>query len=386
MEQDYEELHQQLWALVAAMDGRLVGGAEAVAAKLFAQAKAAGFAYSPAVQAELTTYLDSLDTLLRQNIAAAIPLGSPAPLGDKLITSLSEQAFQERWPDGLRLSDRLWKFRGDTQRGFAQVLQEGVRLGQSASGIIYDLQRQVEARGTRFEIVHAEAEDWAAKLADAGRSAIRNPASRDSWQRAVKEVRRHINQLSDNGTRQAAETAFKKMRAAVAAGDEALIRETLKWWLYDKQLAYFKRIARTEVATAQHRAVIASAIDDPDVIGYLWSVSSSHPRFDICDYYASIDMGLGRGVWPKHAVPKHKAHPHCMCALSPRVTKIKQRGEVNYADFIRGINADQRDKLLPAWARQAQQRGLDWESLIRPDGFGLITRDEARARFGAVVA
>jgi hypothetical protein len=58
-----------------------------------------------------------------------------------------------------------------------------------------------------------------------------------------------------------------------------------------------------------HNAVIDSTHDDSTIIGYQWRLSGSHKIFDICDYYANIDMGLGKGVWTKDAVPRHKAHP-----------------------------------------------------------------------------
>lgn len=382
MESDYDQLHASLWALVAAMDGRIERTAQAVVDKLIASLKAEGYEAGPETRAALTAYLESTDATLLTAIRSAIPLGSPAPMGDAVISRLATQAFEERWPDGLRLSDRLWKFKTGTERGFFGVLQEGARTGRSTGGLVYDLQRQIEARGARFDLAQTELEDWATLLADAGRAAIHNPSARESWYRTVAQVREHLNKLSDTGTRQAAEVAFKRIRTAVAGGQEALINEAVQWWMYDKQLSFLKRIARTEMATAQHRAVIASAIDDPDIIGFHWQLSSSHPRPDICDYYAGIDMGLGKGVWTKEAVPKHKAHPHCMCKLSPRVSKVKQPGALNYAEFIQGVTPERRAQLLPAWAREAQQRGVELPALIRPDGLGLISKADALTRFG----
>jgi len=380
---DYEALQRRLWQLVQEFEGRLVGGARAVVAQLLERMKAEGYQAGPETEQALTDYLDSIDGTLRAGIEAAIPLGSPAAMSDALVARLATEAFTRTWQDGKNLSTRLWQFKGNTRRGFTEVLTQGARAGKGASGVVYDMQRAIEARGARFQIVNTELDDWAAMLAEAGKAAIHDSKSRKAWANTVAEVRAHLNTLSETGTRHAAEVAFKKIRAAVAAGNQEMIGDALYWWFYDKQLFLLKRIARTEMATAQHRAVIASTLDDPDIIGYQWRLSPTHPDPDICDYYAGIEMGLGRGVWPKDQVPDHKAHPHCMCTLIPRVTRVNDRGAVDYAEFIQGVTPERREALLPVWARDAQKLGLGLTELIRPDGLGLITRGAALARFGA---
>jgi len=129
------------------------------------------------------------------------------------------------------------------------------------------------------------------------------------------------------------------------------------------------------MATAAHRAVIASVEGDASIIGFQWRLSGSHPTSDICDYYANIEMGLGKGVWTKAAVPHHKAHPHCMCLLIPRGTPIKSSGSKNYGEFIQNVNPERRAQLMPAWAREAVKNGTPISDLIRQDGLGLITQE-----------
>jgi hypothetical protein len=131
------------------------------------------------------------------------------------------------------------------------------------------------------------------------------------------------------------------------------------------------------MATAAHRAVISSTESDDSIIGYQWRLSASHPATDICDYYANIEMGLGKGVWTKEAVPHHKAHPHCMCLLIPRVTPIAQKGSKNYAEFIANTTPERRNQLLPKWASEAVDNGIDMKKLINSDGQGLISKKEA---------
>jgi hypothetical protein len=87
------------------------------------------------------------------------------------------------------------------------------------------------------------------------------------------------------------------------------------------------------------------------VIGYQWRLSSSHPFPDICDYYAGVDFGLGRGVWPKEKVPPEKAHPHCMCSLVPRVTPVQQPGRLSPEEMEAGRN------------KSEEKRAREWDAL-----------------------
>jgi len=69
------------------------------------------------------------------------------------------------------------------------------------------------------------------------------------------------------------------------------------------------------------KATVELTKDEEEIVGYQWRLSRSHPRADICDVYASVDYGLGRGVHPKGKLPRLPAHPHCMCYLVPIVRR-----------------------------------------------------------------
>jgi hypothetical protein len=383
-EPEYEELNRRLWRLVQAQDKRLEGNGQALVKSLIATLHTEGYAVSLSTERQLTEYLDQVQAELRSAIASATKLGEPATMRDELVAKLTEEAFTAQWPDGMTLSQRLWGFRQNFRHDFVDVLKRGARQGKAVDALIYDLQRSIESQAgnATFQIAHNLTEDWATELAQAGKDLLTNPAVRKRWNELVNDAEVYLQDLSEAGTKHAAQTVFKKLKAAVESGNAEAIDEAVAWWMYDKQLYLLKRIARTEMATAQHRAVIASAIDDPDVIGFQWRLSSTHPAPDICDYYASIDMGLGKGVWTKEAVPMHKAHPHCMCLLIPRVTPVRQAGVTNYGEFLRNVTPERQKQLMPAWARNAIGK-VALDQLIRPDGFGLITKEQAIAQFGA---
>lgn len=56
-------------------------------------------------------------------------------------------------------------------------------------------------------------------------------------------------------------------------------------------------------------------------------MSHTHPRADICDYFANADLyGLGKGIYPKEKAPLTPCHPFCRCNLIP---KYSIKGEAN---------------------------------------------------------
>jgi hypothetical protein len=59
-------------------------------------------------------------------------------------------------------------------------------------------------------------------------------------------------------------------------------------------------------------------------------LSSKHPKTDICDYHAEVDLyGLGPGVYPKADGPQPPFHPHCYCLVAPMIALINPKPKFN---------------------------------------------------------
>jgi len=383
---NYELLYKRLAQEVIKSEGKIGADTAVFANDLTDKLRAEGWQLTGDAQNALRDYTARMNAAVASSVQAAIAVGSglavtAETMQSKAVMAMMAEAFAERWPDGLTLSDRLWRWTNAARDGVAKQLAQGVATSKANGTVVYDMQRAIERAnaGQRFKIVSDSLDTWVEELHHNALAMIHSPAMKEEWLGIVDDVAAHIESLSRTGTRTAAEQLLKQIKKAVDAGDEALVDGAVKWWTYDKQLYDLKRIVRTEMATAAQRAVIASSIDDATVIGYQWRLSSSHPVTDICDYYASIEMGLGKGVWTKEAVPKHKAHPHCMCLLIPRVSQVKQRGNRDYGTFIKNAPPDRRVQLLPAWANDAVKGGVSVDSLIRPDGLGILTHNEAVA-------
>ncbi|PPD19103.1 MAG: hypothetical protein CTY24_11845, partial [Methylobacter sp.] len=293
----YPELYRQLAREILANEARSALSARELVDQLARRLNAKGYALTPEISRELTDYADSLKSSVRDGIekAAKIAIDLPVTLQSATIANLAEQAFNQRWPDGIMLSDRLFNFGEDIRSGLTDVLQQAVKAGQSTDKTVLVMQRTIEraSAGQRFAIVQRYQEDWVKDLYEAGVDLIRDPQTRKNWDRAIADVSERIDGLKVTGSRRAAERVFSQIKLAVEQGREELADSAVKYWLYDKQLYSLKRIARTEMSVAMHQAVIAGTENDDTIIGYQWRLSSTHVVTDICDYYASIDMGLG---------------------------------------------------------------------------------------------
>ena len=376
---DYPELYKRLAQEILKRDGRITADTGAFIKQFLTQLQSEGWQLSGDAETALNSHLSGINNVIKEAIGSAVAVASGLPLTAESLQSetvlkLAEQAFVESWPDGLTLSDRIWRWQKETRTGVQQQLQAGIRQGKATGAVIYDMQRAIERGGDRFKIVSQHTDDWVKELHESAVALIHDPEARAAWKVVVGEAEERISMLKTTGSRSAAERVLDQIKQAVAKGSEDLVDKAVKWWVYDKQLYNLKRIARTEMATAAHRAVIASVEGDESIIGFQWRLSASHPVADICDYYANIEMGLGKGVWTKEAVPHHKAHPHCMCLIIPRVTPIKQSGSKNYAEFINHAAPERKGQLLPQWAGEAIKNGVDLKQLLRPDGLGLMAK------------
>lgn len=334
---DYVELYKRLYQEVINSEEKLDANAKAFMDGFVKTLQAEGWELNDTAQAKLDKYFAAIKTTIASGITESngLFLGSMA---SQDVLKLTEAAFTRTFKNGKNLSDSLWAFNENMKKDISDALKAGIAQGKSSSSLIYSMQRSFE-RGGREKFIenYVTREDWAVDLFASGKNVIKNPAMRKQWENTVAETKKIIEKLQVTGTRTAAEQAFKQMLKAVETGNSALLSDALKWWGYDKQLYYLKRIARTEMATAAHNAVIDSTIDNPVIIGYQWRLSGTHPVYDICDMYANVDMGYGKGVFTKEKVPRSKAHPHCMCTITPRVTQIKTAGKYSFEELTKAM-------------------------------------------------
>jgi hypothetical protein len=130
-----------------------------------------------------------------------------------------------------------------------------------------------------------------------------------------KELLRQVNKIKTKNL----QLAYKQI--ATATTDEA-IKKALEIATYEKSRYYATRIAQTE----QQRAITLSNakeyLEDDNIEFVKFTMNSKHPMMDICDYYANLDVGYGKGIIPKKDMIALPLHPHCMCKYRPYYKKV----------------------------------------------------------------
>jgi polyhydroxyalkanoate synthesis regulator protein len=237
---------------------------------------------------------------------------------DELRRKLLDRLFNFLYPDGLNLSQRLWKRKEEAKVEFFQVLKQQLSLKRSAVKAAYGIQYRMEKKlGQKFVGLTKEEIKLIEKLRKSAKSMIKGETSKKKWDSILRQYERYIKQRKETGVLHAHRTLLRELTRAVEKASEESVDEAVHWYMYEKQLYNLKRITRTETARILNTAVVESYKDNPFVIGFKWELNPAHKIKDICDKYASTDFGLGRGVFPKEKLPNCPAHPNCMCRVVP---------------------------------------------------------------------
>ena len=196
----------------------------------------------------------------------------------------------------------------------------------------------------------------------------------------MSDLRRHalqVESLAHSIKSPRLQAAYNALIKACTADElKAAAIKRAAWAAVEEKTRYHaERIARTEAARAWFDGYIAERESDEDVWGYRWRLSSRHHLcpFDQCDVCANMDVGYGKGIYPKHKVPSIPRHPHCMCMLEDvfswerKGKRIKPEGARRYID---SLDEQKKRALFGDAGLEAYEKGGDWQKLLRGwDGF-----------------
>jgi urease gamma subunit len=281
---------------------------------------------------------------------------------DALVMQIAQEIINSRWDDGLKLSERFWDFSQQAIARLKNTIMEGIRYDNGVKTLMYKLQYTIEAlEGQEFAVVLKEQlPKWLKEFEESTRGLLVNAESKQAWEKIKRKVEKYIEKRSREGTYYAGKQLLKEIENALWEGKMELVNKAVRWWVYDKQLYRLKTIAWTEAAHAYLKATVELTKDEEEIVGYQWRLSRSHPRADICDVYANVDYGLGRGVHPKGKLPRLPAHPHCMCYLIPIVKRkgMEEREKPHIPETAL-------ESWAPRWLKKyAEENGLSLADLF----------------------
>lgn len=280
--------------------------------------------------------------------------------------SISE-AMRAAWAsDGLNLSKRLHRNAHKVRRETSAVIAQSLKRGKG----IKALARSIFEGYGKGGII---ATDKLPKHIERIR-ALKPPQSLNDEELArFKRTIRRTERLVQQNTTPSLRAAYSELIQAVDEGNAIDLSRAVTVAVQEKARYNAERIARTEMARAYADGKMLRYKDDDDVVALKWTLSSRHPRYDICDFYANADLyGLGKGVYPKDKFPTLPAHPHCMCRVSPvydfevDITKAKDNTDEGGKQYIESISRDHREKLLGiSGSKEVKSGKTNWKDYAR---------------------
>ena len=166
-------------------------------------------------------------------------------------------------------------------------------------------------------------------------------------QQQIRKAEKYVKSLQGvaRGSKQM-QTAYKEL---VDSAKKGAIKDSIVNEAINKKLRVVnERIARTEMANAYELGRRRAYFEDPNITGFQWELSPSHPIFDECDYLAEADLyGMGAGVYPLDSGVTAPAHPNCLCTTYP----VRDEGKGRYSEerskeYIKSLNEKDRKRLL----------------------------------------
>lgn len=289
--------------------------------------------------------------------------GDNVPYSAKSIS----QAMSESWAsDDLTLSKRLYRRSSTIRNEVADTIKQALKTNKTVKGLAKSI---FDGYGKGGIIPEASIPKFLSKLSDINISGEATPEAKRKERELLRSVKGKIARLDTPYVR----AAYNEVAAAVEDGNEVRLQKAIYSATQEKARYHAERIARTENARAYADGQMNRFLDDDDIVAFQWKLSSRHPRYDICDFYANADLyGLGKGVYPKDKFPRLPAHPHCMCHIKPMteldidVNKRHNNLEQAGLEYIKSLSKKHQEVLLGVNGREQVLTGKEtWQNIAK---------------------
>lgn len=289
--------------------------------------------------------------------------GDDVPYSAKSIS----QAMSESWAsDDLTLSKRLYRRSSTIRNEVADTIKQALKTNKTVKGLAKSI---FDGYGKGGIIPEASIPKFLSKLSDINISGEATPEAKRKERELLRSVKGKIARLDTPYVR----AAYNEVAAAVEDGNEVRLQKAIYSATQEKARYHAERIARTENARAYADGQMNRFLDDDDIVAFQWKLSSRHPRYDICDFYANADLyGLGKGVYPKDKFPRLPAHPHCMCHIKPLteldidVNKRHTNPEQAGLEYIKSLSKKHQEVLLGVNGREQVLTGKEtWQNIAK---------------------
>jgi hypothetical protein len=272
------------------------------------------------VEDRLDVYNDTVKELMISNISSMLKKSLSGDITPYMIDSLS-------------LSDKLYKNAQNVAKATQNALNEHLQRGSSIDTI----------RKSIYDGYNYGDKDILPLKKELPRYLVKNDKI-EAMKRKTKPLKASYMQLLNSKN----EKAFEK---------------NMKLALYEKSRYYAQRIAETEKARSMALSDAKEFLEDDDIELVRFIMNGRHKITDICDYYANLNVGYGKGIVPKEQMVTLPLHPHCFCRYMriPSSTKKKYK-EVSNPEKQTINSFDEKEQISILGSREKLQRWRKGES------------------------
>jgi len=277
-----------------------------------------------------------------------------------------EVGFRKFWlnnfwsGDDLKLSNRI----SDLTRlaDIKSTIKESLKQAKSWTGLASALGKQnLQKADLASHITQLDAQ--ARRLMRGDKTGFRE------FQRDIRQSMRKVERLAQaEAPTQRLKKSYQNVINVSRGTSEQALNKAMDRAIRAKSRFNSERIARTEIAKAYSQGQYQGAIDDPDVVGIRYRLSSRHAQFDICDFNTEANLfGLGKGVYPLNKLPRYPFHPHCTCVMSYVFEgETKQQVNKGAIRFINGLSDKRQKSILGVQgAKNFKRSNSKWRDELR---------------------
>ncbi|WP_281950268.1 hypothetical protein [Nitrosophilus kaiyonis] len=208
---------------------------------------------------------------------------------------------------GAKLSDVLYANAKEAVKRASYIIKEHIRSKKT----IGELARKLyEGYGFRDkEIIEVQK-----RLPKYLQKELNNP-------NAQRKLLKKINKLKTSPLR----ASYTQLLEELEKQNKKALDKVFKTAVEEKARFYANRIAQTEIFRAKNWQNAVEYFEDDEVEFVKYEMSSYHPKKDICDFYANLNIGYGKGIVPKSEMRTLPLHPFCRCKYIPYYLTSKQK-------------------------------------------------------------
>lgn len=316
--------------------------------------------------------LEKQEDFIAGKISESFSVGTGEP-GLKLSDAKTQNLTRSRWAKGNKTA--IQRLRGSRQQVKDDIVNE-ISGAVKRGDLIRENSRKLlgDIKNPRIPIGNVTGDNLNKKLTEIVKDFKRLGKVDPKLQQKINAFKRTVAKMDVRGLQKTGtvtnrlKSAYSGVLEAVEKGVGESVDKAVENAILQKGRYLSDRISRTEIARARFEGFVFRAQQDPDIGAMKLHLSDAHPEKDECNFFTSVDFGLGPGVYPITKLPPFPIHPHCLCFFTEVFVdeiegKTFEDSEEAGRKELDKFSKRDRQRLFTIEGESSYQKGGDWKKL-----------------------